>query len=192
MSFPSSLVQAALKSAVVAILMSCSERTAESHAVPSPEQSSPETALVTFEVLEISPFPDPATSEYPDCLRTARLRWVGSDGPSGGEAQIVMGALPAFVNRTLAPGGRLEAGNRFQGLATAIEETDGPFRRMQMADSIEDFLLDLYIIENVTRHDHGPWRASSGVQTPDRPSGRGGQFDLAGLGAHPCRGFGGM
>ena len=111
-----------------------------------------------FIVIERTETPDPKSSEYADCLYTAKLQVVAVDGGLDGkeeksgvadgkeEAQIILAAMPAFLNRKLQTGHELAVGDRFRARWVAFEEAPEKFRKMQTADRFGDYLLEYRLV----------------------------------------------
>lgn len=110
-----------------------------------------------FIVIERTGTPNPKTSEYADCLYTAKLQVVQVDGglngsdenaarASAAEPQIILAAMPAFLNRELQPGHDLAVGDRFRAKWMAFEEAPEHFRKMQTADKFGDYLLEYRLV----------------------------------------------
>ena len=111
-----------------------------------------------FIVIERTETPNPKTSEYADCLYTAKLQVVTVDGGLEGteeksavagskaEPQIILAALPAFLNRKLQPGHELAVGDRFRARWLAFDAAPEKFRKMQTADKFGDYLLEYRLV----------------------------------------------
>jgi hypothetical protein len=115
-----------------------------------------------FIVIERTDTPDPKTSDYADCLYTAKLQVVAVDGGLDGkeekdtagaadgreetDAHIILAAMPAFLNRKLQGGHELAVGDRFRARWVAFDEAPEKFRKMQTADKFGDYLLEYRLV----------------------------------------------
>jgi hypothetical protein len=133
----------------IAVLSSCEEQATRDKRDDSADGA--HSALhtgVLYEVLETSAPPDPDASEYASCLFTARLRVI--DAPDGtGEGEIVMGTIPAFIDRTLQAGAGIRPGDRIRSESLPYEQAPDNFRQMQLADAFGDYLLDVHFLPDV-------------------------------------------
>ncbi len=100
-----------------------------------------------FEVVERSEFPDPRTSDYADCLFTARLRVL--DPNDGNGAKIVIGVIPAFRERKLQPGSGMRPGDKIRGTSIPFDKAPENLRRMQTADRFGDYLTEMRLLPDV-------------------------------------------
>ncbi|QIF02145.1 hypothetical protein [Roseimicrobium sp. ORNL1] len=113
-----------------------------------------------FIVIERTETPNPKTSDYADCLYTAKLQVVAVDGGLDGkeetstagttddnkEPHIILAAMPAFLNRKLQAGQELAVGDRFRARWIAFDEAPEKFRKMQTADKFGDYLLEYCLV----------------------------------------------
>lgn len=119
----------------------------------APPASVPVSALQTtanvkvFEVLERSDHPGHKTSDYADCLYTARLREEGA--ASRDEARIVIGAIPAFLDRKLQSGAAVKPGDRIRAVWMTFDSAPEKYRRMQTADRFGDYLLEYVLLTDI-------------------------------------------
>lgn len=104
--------------------------------------------MMEFEVLERSDHPGHKTSDYSDCLYTARLRLVDANS-SGGDPKLVMGAIPAFLDRNLQTGAAVKPGDRIRAISTPFDKAPERYRRMQTADRFGDYLLDYLLLTDI-------------------------------------------
>lgn len=102
--------------------------------------------FMDFILLERTEHPDPKSSEYADCLYTAKLQVVDDDAPEGTEPKIILAAIPAFFDRKPVRGHELAPGDRFRAGWTPFEKAAEKFRKMQTADRFGDFLLEYHMI----------------------------------------------
>ena len=91
-------------------------------------------------VLEVSGIPDPAVSEYKECLFTLKV----SPRRDGEELGAVLLVLQAFVDRELTGNARLAVGDRVGVVAVPFADMPEAYRSQRMADTIEDLDLAMW------------------------------------------------
>lgn len=155
-------VSALLAGAMAFTISSCQESQESAAIEPeAPPQFKVEGETMEFQVLERSDHPGHKTSEYADCLFTARLQML--DPKAGGEPKLVMGAIPAFLDRTLQTGAALRGGDRIRAVVVPFDKAPANYRRVQTADRFGDYLLDYYLL---TRVEVLATRNAGEVETP--------------------------
>ena len=95
------------------------------------------------EVVERSEIPDPARSDYPDCLFSAALRVQGSGAAVSVPEKIAV-LLPAFTGRKLEPSAALKTGDLVRLRVTAEKFVSKDLKSKQRADTLTDFSLPVY------------------------------------------------
>ena len=100
-----------------------------------------------FEVLERSDHPGHKTSDYADCLYTARLREEGAADKDG--AKVVVGAIPAFLDRKLQSGAAVKPGDHIRAVWMAFDSAPEKYRRMQTADRFGDYLSEYVLLTDI-------------------------------------------
>lgn len=105
----------------------------------------PFTAVV--EVLQTSKVPEPGTAPYKDCLTYLRLRVLTVEAGQVSTREVI-GAFWAMRDNQWLPAASYAVGDRLRVTMTPMELADSAVRSMQRADSLNDFVLKVFLVSN--------------------------------------------
>lgn len=117
-------------------------------ASPSPAKPKPSSLSagvqpeidVIAQIVVCSPLPDPARSEYKDCLFSAELSVIKPlSGPK--THRHVVAFFPGFLDRKLQPEALLKLGDIVRVHLTPFERTPRAIQGLQRSDAVDDFAL---------------------------------------------------
>ncbi len=102
-----------------------------------------DTAKVTVQIIHKSRIPDPAKSDYPDCLYTAEARVLEIQSELRAPRELIL-ALPAFNKRTLAPDAAFVEGQILEVEIISNEKAEKALKTQQRSDTQERFDLQVF------------------------------------------------
>ena len=107
------------------------------------QATSPDSILVSLQLVETSPVPDPAKSDYADCLYAAEAKVLEVRSHASVDPAIIL-MLPAFTKRTLCPEASFKTGQVIDVEIIPQGKANERLRTMQRSDSLTRFDLALY------------------------------------------------
>jgi hypothetical protein len=107
------------------------------------QAASPDSILVSLQLVETSPIPDPAKSDYADCLYAAEAKVLEVRSQTSLDSSIIL-MLPAFAKRTLCPEASFKTGQVIDVEIIPQGKANERLRTMQRSDSLTRFDLPLY------------------------------------------------